>query len=498
MRQKKIMKWFGIFFAVMMVFTVLSRAADSVNVAQVQVKLIQNQMVTHKVTGTGKVVGIREQAVFAQENLKVEQVLVQEGQSVKKGDVMLKLSLDSIQEALKDKNDEIEELNLRIKDLKSLEKVNSRKRAADQDWARRSYNISAQGSNISVDNARLEVQVAQQRLEDFYRDRELAQRQSLADEAEGFTDGAGGFTDNTGDSNESTDPENGFQDYTEETGKTENEGSESSMDYAAQEQALTDDLRAKQEALNSAIAGQNQELAAAGKTVEDASLPEASDSTLENVERQLANSQEDLEKLNQLLADEGNVKATADGVVKSLAAATGSITAESAAAVLYLTEGNLRMNGTIYEDDLKYVEIGAAVILKGSSGKDIQGASVESVREDETDPDARVISIQLPDSSLSIGETAEFVISKDAGPFNTCIPLSALHEENGSAYVYVIDSQNSVLGEVLVARRAEVLVKDKNQSLAALESGSLSSDQKIIVDADREISDGSRVRLQES
>lgn len=494
MRQKKIMKWFGIFFAVMMVFTVLSKAADSVNVAQVQVKRIQNQMVTHRVTGTGKVVGIREQAVFARENLKVEQIFVQEGQKVKKEDVILKLSLDSIREALKEKNDEIEELDLRIKDLESLERVNSRKRASDQDWARRSYNISAQGSNISVDNARLEVQVARQRLEEFYRNREAAQRRSDAGEAEGFTDGAGGFSDSAGGSEGGTEPENGFLDYTEEE-KTEDRGG---ADDAAQEQALTDDLRAKQEALNSAIAGQNQELAAAGKAMEDAGLPAASDSTLENVERQLENSREDLEKLTQLLADEGKIKADADGVIKSLAAATGSITTESAAAVLYLTEGNLRMTGTIYEDDLKYVNVGAAVSLKGSNGKDIQGACVESVREDEMDPDARVISVQIPDNSLSIGETAEFIISEDAGPFNTCIPLSALHEENGSAYVYVIDSQNSVLGDILVARRVEVFLKDKNQSLAALESGSVSSDQKIIVDADREISDGSRVRLQES
>ena len=41
-------------------------------------------------------------------------------------------------------------------------------------------------------------------------------------------------------------------------------------------------------------------------------------------------------------------------------------------------------------------------------------------------------------------------------------------------------------------------IKDKNQSLAALENGSVAGDQKVIVDADREITDGSRVRLQEN
>lgn len=40
------------------------------------------------------------------------------------------------------------------------------------------------------------------------------------------------------------------------------------------------------------------------------------------------------------------------------------------------------------------------------------------------------------------------------------------------------DTQNTVLGEVLVARKTYVNVKDKNSSTAALENGDLSSDRK--------------------
>ncbi len=468
-RQKKIGKALGIFFVVMLIFTVLSRAADSVNVVQVQVKTVQNQMISHKVTGTGKVVGTKEQAVFAEENLKVEQVFIQEGQSVKKGDLLFKLSMDSIQKAWKDKVNEMEELNLKIRDLESQTQVNEEKKALEQEWARRSYDISAQGSSISVENARVEVEVAQQKLNEFYQNREFTQNQTLQNQ-EGENE-ANTVSDNT---------------------------TNNMTDDSTEEQALIDDLRAKQEALNAAIASQNEELAAAEKAILDSNLSEASDSSLENMERQRARNQEEMEDLNELLADEGKIRAEVDGVVKSLGVETGALTTESAVAVLYLTGGNLRMTGTIYKEDLKYVEIGAEVSIEGENGKKIEGASVEAIREDETEEDMRIISIKLPDDSLSIGETTEFTVSKDAGPFKSCIPLSALHEGNGEAYVYVIDSQNSVLGEVWVARRVDVVVKDKNQSLAALEDGSISSDQKIIIDSDREISDGSRVRLQES
>ena len=45
--KKKLIGAAGMYFAVMLIFTILSRAADSVNVIQIQVKNPQKQMVTH-------------------------------------------------------------------------------------------------------------------------------------------------------------------------------------------------------------------------------------------------------------------------------------------------------------------------------------------------------------------------------------------------------------------------------------------------------------------
>ena len=62
----------------------------------------------------------------------------------------------------------------------------------------------------------------------------------------------------------------------------------------------------------------------------------------------------------------------------------------------------------------------------------------------------------------------------------------------------VLDTRDSVLGEIQVARKALVTVLEKNETTAALQEGTLSGSQKIITETDREIADGSRVRLQES
>ena len=78
------------------------------------------------------------------------------------------------------------------------------------------------------------------------------------------------------------------------------------------------------------------------------------------------------------------------------------------------------------------------------------------------------------------------------------MPLSALYGTEGQQYVFVIDTQSSVLGEVQVARKVDVTVQEQNETRAALQDGVLSASQKVITDTDRGIEDGSRVRLQET
>ena len=532
--KKKLIGAAGMYFAVMLIFTILSRAADSVNVIQIQVKNPQNQMVTHEVTGTGKVEGSQEMAVFVQENLQVEQVLVHAGETVKKGDALMKLSGESISSAAKELENKIKTLEGQVKDLESQKSVDNQKRASEQSWAENSYALAAQSGNVSVDNARAEVNVARQRLEEFYQEREAAAQEK--NEMAGFTSGdtgeaedgareseasvnsfeSGGETetareeaqqDNTDYSiatqsgNETLDGSSQLSDngeLEESSGTSSSSDAASTQDDSATEKVLQDDLRGKQEALNEVIAGRNQTLASAGKNISDANAPQASDSTLENTKRELENTKEDLEKVTLLQDTGGIITSPSDSVLKSLSVQTGDITGQGAAAVLYLLDDDFRMTGSISKENLKYIDTGMDVQITDNNNNDISGASVESITEDEEDSDIRKLSILLPKDSLSIGQTAHFFISKDAGPYDCCVPLTALYEENGQNYVYVTDTENTVLGTVMVARQVFVTVKDKNQTTAALESGSISSGQQVIVSANRELKDGSRVRLVEN
>lgn len=441
MDRKKTAKWLGMFLVVMVLFTFLSRTADSLNVPRITTKTIQNQNIGHEVKGNGKVESTLERAVFVAENQKVEQVLVQEGQSVEAGDALYQLSMEALSAAITDKEAETESLARKVEDAGSQANAKETEKALALERARENYDIAVANGEVNVANAEMEVNVAKQKLQNYY----------------------------TYVGNDVT-----------------------------QEQALLDEIRSREEALNDVIMARNKEVLEAERALEDAQAETVTDGSLADAQAELLAAQEELEELNALQEKDGKIYAETAGVVKEIRSQTGNVTTAEAAMIFYETGGSLRVKGTISKEDAKYVEEGQEAEVKGSDGKKIQGAVVESVQEDEQNADLRAVSILLPEDSLSVGASADFEMTQQTGPYPSCVPLSALYEEQGSYYVYVVDTENTILGEAMVARKVPVNVLDKNTSMAALENGALSQSQKVIVSTDRELTDGSRVRLQES
>src|SRR5699024_9794069 len=200
--------------------------------------------------------------------------------------------------------------------------------------------------DINIANARNELNIARQRLADYRAAKAAAKKaeeQRKKQQNENEFSGSADFTDGS--------------DLKDGTGEsTENPYLDSTT-----EQALADDVRAKQDALNQIIMSRNQEVTAADRARQDAALPTAQDSTSSNLERELENLKEELGQLQTLLQNRGEVKAPADGVVKSLSVSTGGLTTGEAAAVLYKLTGEMRMTGMIQKDDLEYVDAGTEV-----------------------------------------------------------------------------------------------------------------------------------------
>lgn len=446
MKRKKAIQLLAMFFLCMLVFTVLSRAADGVTIARVQVTTVQNKMITHQVTGSGKVEGSVKQGVFTEAGQRVSSLAVAEGQKVAKGDLLCQLDLAVLQESVSRAEAELEKLRLSGGDLASRQEVEAQQQADTLARAQEDLQLTVEKGDIAINSAQEDLQTAINKLNSLYLRR----------------------------------------DYYGEQGLT--------SDIMAQQEAV----KAKRDALNSVIIQRNDDVKAAERAIEDAQKPKPADSTLETNNIELSAQEEELSRLQALLLDKGRVMVPEDGVVTEMNISIGSQTTSEALVLLTLHQGDYTLSGTIHKDFAKYVAEGDEVTLKNSAGKEISGGMVARIQEDKEDKNLRKVTVSLPADSMELGEMGEFTVVQEEGPYNTCIPLAALHEENGNKFVYVLDKSSSILGEELTARKVSVQVLAKNEQFAALGEGSMGNTEKIIVSSDREITGGSRVRLEES
>ncbi|MBD5106168.1 MAG: hypothetical protein HDT41_04240, partial [Lachnospiraceae bacterium] len=78
-----------------------------------------------------------------------------------------------------------------------------------------------------------------------------------------------------------------------------------------------------------------------------------------------------------------------------------------------------------------------------------------------------------------------------------CVPLSAIHSDGKQNYVLSASVSKTILGEELKVVRHNVTILDKNETYAAIDQGSISEEDKIIVSSTKKIEKGDTVRLSE-
>lgn len=171
MKRSKLVGVTGAFLALMILFTVLSRAADSAGLANVTLGRPQNMMIAHEVRGTGRVEQNQEQAVIMESGQRVGAVYVNEGQQVEKGELLFELDLDSLRENILKQKQEIRKLELQLRDAASQESVSEKRRANEQAQAAESYSLSASRASVSLSHARENLEKAKKELKE-YREKE--------------------------------------------------------------------------------------------------------------------------------------------------------------------------------------------------------------------------------------------------------------------------------------------------------------------------------------
>ena len=295
-----------------------------------------------------------------------------------------------------------------------------------------------------------------------------------------------------------------------ETAKKEKEAAEQALMQYQQEQLTAADASGKEQerqllaavqtagdAYEDAVLAANEAAVTAGRAVAAAGISDASDSTLAVGEITVEQMELQLEKLERLLEADGRVCAPSDGLITEIAVNIGERTADTPAVRMAdLTKG-YRFTAELTKEQETYIGAGDEVTLTDSRRNHLEQLAVESVTADGENEGIYEISVPLPDDTLELGAAAVLDYSSPSQTYAICVPLAALHlDERNQPYVLTYDEQDSVLGKELRARKVSVNILDQNESYAALADGSISSQDEVIVSADKAVDDGSRIRLE--
>lgn len=165
MNVGKLGKAFVFLLTVMLLLTVTSRAAASFTVARVRVETPQARRIVHTVRGEGIVEKMGEQPVYAVADVLVAQIGVKAGQSVKKGDVLARLDIDSLDEKMGGLLDELEELRLMNEGIAAREKQSAQERSSAGSRAREDYEQTVADGEAKAQEARQRVKDAREKVE---------------------------------------------------------------------------------------------------------------------------------------------------------------------------------------------------------------------------------------------------------------------------------------------------------------------------------------------
>ena len=551
--RKTAVKGIAGFFALMLVFTFLSRAANAMTLARVTTDTVQKRTLDHSVTKQGTILENGKQAIYTVSGLKIKSVNVNIGDSVIQGDTLMELETDDLGEKITELKNTITLLELELETLQHNASISDSETAKDLARAKEDYESAVSQGNTAVTRAYETMIRAKEDLENFKNSRSAAQGsnndavyktlesactqckkqlntaetdlEKLKTELEDAIAEAQDNAQINSQSPLSNRELKAIEKQTQEAYQKKLEKAEQAVSNAEnalakaeaamaeyqsaqtentnadldnQETELQSAYKSAIEAYEDAVLSMNNAVETAGRSIEDSSAPGTLTTEEEMKKAEIDSKYKELKKLKILDGNGGLVTAPSDGVVTDVTAATGMFTEESEAFLLADTSKGMRFTASITKDEQKYISKGDTAVLTLNNDTILEGLEISSIVQNAQDGEMMDVTILLDyNENISFGESAEVKVNKASKSYSTCVPLQALNQDNATYYVLAIKEKQSILGTIIEVERIDVTLQVKNTSYAALTDGALTGDTKVVIDSNKTLQPGDRVRLTE-
>ncbi|MDR0499845.1 MAG: hypothetical protein LBG97_01170 [Coriobacteriales bacterium] len=180
------------------------------------------------------------------------------------------------------------------------------------------------------------------------------------------------------------------------------------------------------------------------------------------------------------------VTAPTTGVVTAINARVGDMTMQTAIILMADTASGCVAVFSVPEDYKKHFTDDVKVSIKNEfTDTTTDGIGVASVIKSTNNPNMLDVTIYLQSDIAAIGHFVTMDLVLSSKTYRECVPLSAIHQSSaGSDYVYVIDEEQSALGIEKIVRPVNVTVIASDSSYAAID-GSLGASQAVVVSSER-------------
>ena len=438
------------FLIMMSVCTVLSRAAASVLVAQVQVEKTGRGKLSYSYGGNGTVVPEQEKTIFLWAGQQVEWA-AETGSAVKAGECLIQFRMEYLQQAIQSKQAELTQLEIQVQQQE----------------------IAARGTARvpSAERALQNLEDAQKKLEDAQEKERKVQEEY--DQIDG-----------------------------------------SALEGQQELKAALDQAQADAEAARQAVDQARTEYQFALKedsaqNTNEANSIQSAQLGVQSLHVQADKARRELEELTAYQNAGGRICAEEDCTVLMSGVQTGTFT--TGAEVMVTGIGGWKLKGFADAKDKEKLKAGTEAEIRLGAGKKrtVRMESVSAERSEGSEGGAGGSgsdsgSLQfcwyarLPENTAAEnGNTFTWNVNAASDQeYEQIIPLSALREDTAGAFCLILAEEKSMLGTVQTAKRIPVTVLEKDAQKAAVTSTLKESDQ-IIASSEKYVEEGERVRIKE-
>jgi len=231
------------------------------------------------------------------------------------------------------------------------------------------------------------------------------------------------------------------------------------------------------------------------REIASAETTSRADSTAALYELDIKQARQQIERLRAVSQQKGEIKAEQDGIVSKIQIEVGSRTSDTAALLLTDPLRPCQFKFSITKEEGKYVHLNDTVEVKLNGQSKATEITVDYFTENTQG--GYDILCMLPEHMGQPGLSGTVQKSVQGEIQELTLPVEAVFEETGTFYIYTLNEKEGILGSEYYAEKIKVQIKDRNDRYAAIESGTISKDTKVITYATEELKQGQSVRPQE-